>query len=66
MGRIRTRNIKDFVRNFLDNHPTVLTTDFEENKAILKEILKRNISKSLRNRVNGYIIRRLRVQRDRS
>lgn len=60
MGKIRTKNIKRFVIDLLNNHSTALTTNFEENKDILKRILSDNISKSLRNRVNGYIVCRLR------
>jgi len=59
MGTIRPSYIKSLVGKLMAKHPNEWTSDFEENKK--KVELYTNIeSKTIRNRVAGYITRRMR------
>jgi len=54
MGRVRQTYIKRTARNLLERYPDKFSTSYEENRRVLGELT--NIeSKSLRNRVAGYI-----------
>ena len=56
MGRIKTTMIKNLGKKLLKKYPDKFTTDFEENKKVLKELGIID-SKRIRNRVAGYIVR---------
>ena len=54
MGRIKSTPVKNLARSIVSEHGEKFTTDFEKNKAIIKNV--RNIeSKKIRNVVAGYI-----------
>ena len=50
--------IKRYALMILERYPTLFTTDFEENKELLKKVAMIN-SKELRNEVAGYITREM-------
>ena len=54
MGRVRQAHIKRTARELLELHPDKFSTDFEKNREALEELLNLD-SKSLRNRIAGYI-----------
>lgn len=61
MGKVRTELVKRTARDLLDRYPDKFTTDFENNKLLVKSLT--NISSTrLRNRVAGYATRLLRVE----
>jgi small subunit ribosomal protein S17e len=54
MGRVRSTYIKRAARELIKRYPDKLSTDFKQNCLALNELT--NIkSKSLRNRIAGYI-----------
>lgn len=56
MGNIRTKDIKDAAFQLKEAYKDKLTTDFEKNKEVIKELgLIEN--KRMRNRVVGYLTR---------
>ncbi|TFF86415.1 MAG: 30S ribosomal protein S17e [Promethearchaeota archaeon] len=63
MGKIRTETIKRIAHDVRDKYPNKFTTDFEKNKLLLDEIAIIP-SKTLRNRIAGYITRRRVVERE--
>jgi len=56
MGRIKTQLTKRVTHELLESHKGKFTGDFNENKAILKNIIY-TPSKKLRNTIAGYISR---------
>ncbi len=61
MGNIRPNYIKSLAVQLLETHSDAFTTDFGGNKENVTKYT--NIeSKVIRNRVAGYIVRRLRVK----
>ncbi len=54
MGKSRRIKTKRLAHEVLDKHPDRFTTDFEENKTLLEEVLI-NSTKRLRNKIAGYI-----------
>ena len=54
MGRVRPLHIKRAAKLLLERYPDRFSTDFESNRRVLDEILK-NVGKSLKNRIAGYI-----------
>jgi len=58
MGKVRPAYIKRTARKLIETYPEAFTTDFEHNKAVLKEMGLFE-SKRVRNRVAGYIVRLL-------
>lgn len=54
MGKIRQTYVKRLALRLLAEHPDAFTSEFEYNKAKIEE-LKAVQTKSLRNRVAGYI-----------
>ncbi|RLI89169.1 MAG: 30S ribosomal protein S17e [Archaeoglobales archaeon] len=58
MGTVKPAYIKVIARELLRKYPDVFTGDFDENKKLVAELT--NItSKRVRNRVAGYITRRV-------
>ncbi|MCS7135430.1 MAG: 30S ribosomal protein S17e [Candidatus Aenigmarchaeota archaeon] len=54
MGNIRTTQIKNISEKLLKLYQEKFSDDFEHNKKVLDEILKIK-SKTLRNKISGYI-----------
>ncbi len=61
MGNIRPGYIKSMTDQLLEEHGDVFTTDFAANKENVARYTDIE-SKSIRNRVAGYIVRQLRVK----
>ncbi len=57
IGKIRTETIKRLANDILEKFPNKFSTDFEINKRLLEQIAIVP-SKSLRNRIAGYITRK--------
>ena len=56
MGRIRTQFIKRLGRELVQKHKDQLKETFDENKAIVEQLLTEP-SKKIRNEVAGYVTR---------
>lgn len=56
MGRVRPNHIKSVARDLVEAHGDRFSKDFDQNKAVLKE-LEIYESRKVRNRVAGYIVR---------
>jgi small subunit ribosomal protein S17e len=54
MGKVRTVLIKRLARELVDRYSVSFTTDFDNNKQVVDELLT-NTTKRLRNRIAGYI-----------
>jgi len=54
MGRIKTALIKRTAKQLLESSPELFGTDFEHNKAALRNIIS---AKRMRNSIAGYITR---------
>lgn len=54
MGRVRSTYIKRAARELLRRYPDKFSTDFRKNCLVLNELVKLK-SKSLRNRIAGYL-----------
>jgi len=54
LGKIRTDIIKRTAKSLLEKYPDLFTTDFENNKKVIDEILVTS-SKKLKNKIAGYI-----------
>jgi small subunit ribosomal protein S17e len=63
MGRVRQTYIKRAARNLLERYPDKFSTSYEENRRALRELTNVE-SKSLRNRVAGYIATLLKQKGD--
>jgi small subunit ribosomal protein S17e len=59
MGTVKPSYIKVIALELLKKYPDVFTESFEDNKKLVAEYAKIN-SKTIRNRVAGYITRRVR------
>ena len=55
MGRVKTKNIKRVGKTLLEEHPDEFSEDFRENKVKVSELTTVQ-SKSLRNKIAGYIV----------
>jgi len=54
LGNVRPEKVKRVARELLEKYPNKFTTDFEQNKKLLKTMVN-TPSKSLRNTIAGYI-----------
>lgn len=54
MGRVRPTYIKRAARELLERYPDKFSTDFKKNCLVLNELVNLK-SKSLRNRIAGYL-----------
>jgi small subunit ribosomal protein S17e len=54
LGRVRALYIKRAARELIERYPDKFSTDFEENRKFLNEILG-HLGKPIRNRIAGYI-----------
>lgn len=59
MGNIRQSNIKTISFKLIEKYPSVFTGDFDENKDLVTKYTTIE-SKGIRNRVAGYITRKVR------
>lgn len=59
MGNIRQSNIKTIALKLINTYPDVFTGDFEENKTLVSQYTTIE-SKVIRNRVAGYVTRKVR------
>ncbi|MFC1686166.1 30S ribosomal protein S17e [Nanoarchaeota archaeon] len=59
MGRIKGTLIKRATRDIISAHPHKLSTDFDQNKKAVSEVVP-GIHKKLRNSISGYIARLMR------
>lgn len=60
MGRIKSTQIKKTAKQFAAANPAGFSEKFDNNKKILRDTMP---SKSIRNKVAGYITRIIRMQR---
>jgi len=54
LGKVRSERIKALARELMDRFPDKFTADFEENKKVVKDLIRTPSSK-LRNLIAGYI-----------
>ena len=59
MGKIKTKNYKTYVSKFLDEVPIEKAINFEEAKVLVHQYLENPISKTMRNKLAGYLVRRI-------
>ncbi len=63
MGNIKQTFIKRTARELFDRYPDKFTRDFEHNKKMVQE-LTNVTSKTIRNRIAGYITRLVRMKEE--
>ncbi len=63
MGNIKQTFIKRVARELFDRYPNEFTRDFEHNKKKVEE-LTNVTSKTIRNRIAGYITRLVRMKEE--
>lgn len=63
MGRVRSTYIKRAARELIKRYPDKFSTDFRQNCLALDELLTLN-SKSLRNRIAGYLSNLLKQKKE--
>jgi small subunit ribosomal protein S17e len=56
LGNVRPEKVKRVARELFEKHPTMFTTDFDQNKKVLEKMMS-TPSKSLRNMIIGYVTR---------
>ncbi|MEM4281884.1 MAG: hypothetical protein QW470_03465 [Candidatus Caldarchaeum sp.] len=56
LGKVRTRKIKTLAKEIKENNPDRVSTSFEENKKLVREVLEGRFSKKLANRIAGYLV----------
>jgi len=56
LGRVRTEMIKKIARELLQTSPQRFSTDYEENKKAVDELVNSK-TKRVRNRIAGYVTR---------
>jgi small subunit ribosomal protein S17e len=61
LGKVRTELVKRVARDLLDRYPDKFTTDFENNKKLVKSLTDISTTR-LRNRVAGYATRLMAVE----
>lgn len=60
MGSIRPRYIKNAARSLLQWYPDEFTTDFETNKRLVEQYTDVT-SKTVRNRIAGYLVTMVKI-----
>lgn len=63
MGKVRTVLVKRLSRELVDRYSDSFTTDFDQNKEVVDELLT-NTTKRLRNRIAGYVTRLMILRQD--
>ena len=54
MGKVRIDIVKKTARKLMESYPDKFTTDFEENKKMVTQLLNPT-TKWMRNRISGYV-----------
>ena len=54
MGKVRIDVVKRNARKLMESYPDKFTTDFEENKKVVTQLLDPT-TKWMRNRISGYV-----------
>ena len=54
MGKVRIDVVKKNARKLIESYPDKFTTDFEENKKVVTQLLDPT-TKWMRNRISGYV-----------
>lgn len=65
MGRVRTEMVKKIARELLQISPERFSTDYEENKKAVNELVASK-TKRVRNRIAGYVTRLRIIESQRS
>jgi small subunit ribosomal protein S17e len=63
LGKVRTVLVKRLSRELVERYPDSFSTDFEQNKGVVDELLT-NTTKRLRNRIAGYVTRLMILRKD--
>lgn len=61
MGRIKTQLVKRLSLDAVEKHKDKLSTDFDENKSVVAELMV-GCSKKVRNIVAGYVTRLMKTE----
>lgn len=56
LGKVRTRKIKTLAKEIKEGYADRVSTSFEENKKLVREVLEGRFSKKLANRIAGYLV----------
>jgi len=64
VGKVRIDIVKKTAKNLLEIHPDKFTTDFEENKKMVTQLLNSS-TKWMRNRITGYVTTLKRIEEKR-
>ena len=64
MGKVRVAIVKKTARKLLESHPDKFTTDFEENKKMVTQLLSSS-TKWMRNRISGYVTTLKKIEEER-
>ncbi len=57
MGKIRTAKVKRVAREIMERYAERVSTSFEENKLLVRQVLTGQVSKKFANKVAGYLTR---------
>ncbi|MFW9810025.1 MAG: 30S ribosomal protein S17e [Candidatus Thorarchaeota archaeon] len=60
MGSVRPRYIKNAAKNLLALYPDTFTDDFETNKRLVEQLTDVK-TKTVRNRIAGYLVRLIKI-----
>lgn len=61
MGKVRTESVKNLAKDLMNKHHDKFTTDFDTNKRLVEELAVGS-TKTIRNKVAGYISRLKRIE----
>ncbi len=62
MGKVRTTIVKRTARKILELYPDRVSSDFEENKKLVSEVVDLS-SKKLRNQIAGYLTHLVKIMK---
>jgi small subunit ribosomal protein S17e len=57
LGKIRTAKVKRVAREIMERYGNQVSTSFEENKVLVRQVLTGQVSKKFANKVAGYLTR---------
>jgi len=57
LGRVRTEMVKKIAKELLQTSPDRFSTNYEENKKVVDELVNYSKTKRVRNRIAGYVTR---------
>jgi len=61
LGKIRTAKVKRVARETMERYGNQVSTSFEENKVLVRQVLTGQVSKKFANKVAGYLTRLARL-----